>query len=264
MLRMAIFDELAAHEADEMDLIDDVRNRQRHRRRLRAVLLTVDDGDRVGVRARIHLLEADVERPLRERLTDLEDELALLRHAQLDLPHLERELTRAAAQRATVGEFLDERTPVVDTAVGRPPAGGADWSLADVPLETLEVAERSYAGLRAGLVEAVDNIVDSELLVVGARGGPGDDTTELFLVEHDPDAVAQVAAFVTEVRMIGTASELLRERLRLAALRRSVDNPRDWLLGARLRRRDARNALDRSRAVHSALAELKRVTEIGE
>jgi len=263
MLRMANLDELAAHEADEMDLIIDVRNRQRRRRQLRAELLTAD-GDRVGVRARIHLLEAEVEHQLRERLTALEDALALLRHAQLDAPHLEHELARVTAQRATAAEFLDERTPVVDTTVGRPPAGGADWSLADVPLAALDVAETSYAALRDGLVEAVDNVVDSELLVVSGGRGPGDDIAELTLVEHDPDAVAQVVAFVTDMRMIGSAADLLRERLRLAALRRSVDNPRGWLLDERMRRRDARNALDRSRAVHAALAELNRAAELTE
>ena len=73
-----------------------------------------------------------------------------------------------------------------------------------------------------------------------------------------------MSAFVADVRMIGSAAEQLRERLRLAALRRSVEHPRDWLLGTRLRRRDARHALDRSRAVHAALAELDRLAELTE
>lgn len=261
---MAILDELAAHEADEMDLIIDVRNRQRQRRRLRAQLLTVDD-DRAGVSARIHLLDPAVERPLRERLMELEDELALLRHARLDAPHVRHELARASEQRATVAAFLDERTPLIDTSVGRAPAGGTDWSLADVPLTMLDDADSSYAVLRAGLVEAVDNVVDSELLVVStADFGSVHGVADLQLVEHDPDAVAEVSAFVADVRMIGSAAEQLRERLRLAALRRSVEHPRDWLLGTTLRRRDARHALDRSRAVHAALAELDRLAELTE
>ena len=250
---MAILDELAAHEADEMDLIIDVRNRQRQRRQLRAEMLTIDE-DRVGVRARIHLLDRDVERPLRERLLELEDEVALLRHAQIGAG-IEHELARATEQRATLAGFLDDHTPVVDTTVGRPPAGGVDWSLADVPLKLLDHADRCHTALRAGVVEAVDNIVDSELLVAGQADA------DFELAEHDPDAVAEVAAFVADVRMIGSAAELLRERLRLAAMRQSTEHPRDWLLGARLRRRDARHALDRSRAVHAALAELAEIAE---
>lgn len=271
MLRRAIFEQLAAHEADEMDLIIDVRNRQRQRLHARAALLTVGE-DRVGVRGRIHLLDHDVEQALRERLVGLEDEVALLRHAQIG-SSAQHELARATEQRATVAAFLDEHTPVIDTTVGRPPAGGADWSLADAPLKLLDDADRCYTSFRAGLVEAVDVIVDSELLVGGVANEPhavaqvvvpgvgpviaeGGELAEFELVEHDPEAVAQVAAFVADVRMIGRAAELLTQRLRLAALQQSTGHPRDWLFGARLRRRDARNSLDRSRAVHAALAEL--------
>jgi len=265
MLRMAIFDELAAHEADEMDLITDVRNRQRHRRLLRAELLTIE-GDRVGVRVRIHLLAADVESPLRQRLRELEDELALLRHAQHDVPNIEVELTRATEQRTTLAAFLDEHTPVVSAMVGRAPAGGDDWSLTDVPLSTLDDADRNYTALRRALVEAVDNMVDSELLTTTGRARVFEQAQPalavLELAEHDVDAVAEVRAFVTDVRMIATAADLLRDRLRLAAMRRSVEHPRDWLLGTRLRRRDARHALERSRAVHAALTELAAIERL--
>ena len=257
MLRMAIFDELAADEADEMDLITDVRNRQRHRRRLRAELLT-NEGGRVAVRACLHLLPGDVERPLRQRLRELEDELALLRYT----PNRQLELVRVVEQRDALAAFLDEHTPVIVTAVGRAPAGGPDWSLTDVPLPILDAAERHYAALRAALVAAIDNVVDSELLAFSeAEWLPHGDhaeleITELEITEHDPDAVAALQAFVADVRTIGAATNLLRDRLRLAALRGSIENPRDWLLGARLRRRDARNALERSRAIHAALAEV--------
>lgn len=252
MLRMAIFDELAADEADEMVLITDVRSRQRHRRRLRAELL-VAEGDRVGVQARLHLLAADVERPLRQRLCELEDELALLRYA----PQREPQLTRVAEQRDAVAAFLDQHTPVIAVAVGRAPAGGDDWALTDVPLSILDAADRHYTALRTALVAAVDDVVDSELLAFSeTKWSPLVDHAELELTEHDPDAVAAVQAFVADVRTLGAAADLLRVRLRLAALRGSIENPRDWLLGARLRRRDARNALERSRAIHAALAEV--------
>lgn len=268
MVRNAMLHELAAAEADEMALLSGVRNRQRQRRRLRAALLTVDE-DRVGVRARIHLLDPEVEQPLRARLTDLEDELALRRHARLDAPHTAAELARTVEQRDVVVAYLDEHTPVVDITVGRAPAGGADWSLADAPRNIIDQADRCHAELRAGLVEAVDNLVDSELVTTGPSARVGSARAagaiaDLELVEHDPDAVAEVGAFVADVRMIGSAAEQLRERLRLAALRGSVEQPRDWLLGASLRRRDARHALERSRAVHAALAELNRMAQLSE
>jgi len=260
---MAILEQLAAHEADEMDLIIDVKGRQNERGRLRAAMLAVDE-DRVAVRARIHLLDQEVERPLRKRLVALEDELALLRHARLDTEQLANELARATEQRAIAAAFLDERTPVLDTTIGRPPAGGADWSLADVPVSMLDDAARCCRDLRAGLVGAVDTVVDSELLALRLAGDRPDGMVELDLTDHDPDAVAQVAAFVADVRMIGAVAEQVAARLRLAALRASVDRPSDWRLAAGLRRRHARHALDYSRAVHAALAEVNKLAELNE
>ena len=192
--------------------------------------------------------------------------MALLRHAQHDAPNIEAELTRATEQRTTLAAFLDEHTPVVSAMVGRAPAGGDDWSLTDVPLSTLDDADRNYTALRRALVEAVDNVVDSELLTTTGRARVSEraepELAVLELAEHDVDAVAEVRAFVTDVRMIATAADLLRDRLRLAAMRRSVEHPRDWLLGTRLRRRDARHALERSRAVHAALTELAAIERL--
>jgi hypothetical protein len=259
-MRMATFDGLEADEADEMAMVLDVRERQSRRRRLRTELLTIE-GDRVGVAARIHLLGCAVERELGERLVVLEDELALLRHCPPDASRRDGELARAEQQRTLVHSLIAGGSCAVDTVIGRPPTRGADWSLADLPWALLNEANLYHARLRDELVETVDNIIDADLLVLRTgRAGSPDGIAEFDLAEHDLEAVAQVTAFAVDVEALAAYAEQSHARLRFIALRRSVEHPRDWLLNATLRRREARRALDRSRAVHAALAEIRQIS----
>ena len=221
------------------------------------------DADRVRVVARLHLLDPGVDRRLSDQLVATDERLAILRHCRTDIDPLARvEHDRIYRQRAALACVLDEGHCSVDVSIGRAPGGGEDWSLTDVPLPDIDAAQRQFARLRRELVATVDALIDGELLTPRGRLSPVDGgVPEFELIDCDVDAVGRVRAFVTHVELLGDAATDLREQLRFAALERTSGPQRDWAMRGEMRRRESRDALDRLRAYHSAMADVRRICE---
>jgi hypothetical protein len=245
---------------DELALALEMRDRQAEQRRLRAQVLT-DLGERVEVRCRLHLLDADAEAMLLGRLREFDDRLAVLRHCCDHTDRLAVE-ARDETHRLQIALAAQADTVVVELAVaiGRPPRGGADWSLGDVPAAALDDIADAWAALRRDLVRVVDHLVSSDLVrAVGASQG----MVDVVLREHDAESVERVRAFIAEVRRLDELAVRCTERVRRIALRSAHAHPRNWLAQNQLRSRQAREALDMVRAVHAARAELETVTNDG-
>ncbi len=232
---------------------------------MRRAVMTADV-DRVRVAACLHLLDSGLDRRLADQLVAIDERLAILRHCRTDIdPHVRAEHDRVSRQRAAIASALDDGQCTVEVAIGRAPGGGEDWSLTDVPLRDIDSAQREFARLRRELVGTVDALVDGELLRPRVQSSTINmiraDIPEFELVESDVDAVGRVRAFVTHVELLGAAAIDLREQLRFAALESTSGPQRDWLMRGEIRRRDSREALDRLRAYHGAMAEVRRICE---
>lgn len=245
---------------DELALVMEMRDRQADQRRLRAEVLT-DLGERVEVRCRLHLLEADAEAMLLGRMRELDDQLAVMRHCIDRTDHRVVEVRNETHRhQVALGAQVDTVVVELAVAIGRPPRGGADWSLADVPAAVLDDIADAWAALRCDLVRVVDHLVSSDLArSAGTSGG----MVDVVLREHDAESVARVRAFVAEVRRLDDLALRCAERVRRIALRSAHAQPRNWLAQNQLRSRQAREALDVVRAVHAARAELEIITRSG-
>ena len=244
----------------ELAQVMEMRERQADQRRLRAALLS-DLGERVEVHCRLHLLDADAEAMLLGRLRELDDRLAVMRHCIDRTGHRLTELhDETRRHQAALAAHVETVVVELVVAIGRPPRGGADWSLADVPAPALDNIAKAWAGLRRDLVRVVDHLVSSDLArSVGTSGG----MVDVVLREHDAESVAQVRAFVAEVRRLDDLAVRCTERIRRIALRSAYSQPNNWLAQNQLRSRQAREALDVVRAVHAARAELEIFTRSG-
>jgi hypothetical protein len=238
----------------ELALVTEMRDRQSDQRRLRTQLLT-DLGERVEVHCRLHLLEPDAEVMLSERLRDLDDRLAIIRHTDaIDRGALTAAHEEALRERAALAARLEDVVSDIAVAIGRPPRGGEDWSLSDVPTTALEDIAAAWAAMRRDLVRLVDLLVESDLVRAVGRAEP---LIDVVLREHDAESIARVQAFATEVLRLDDLAQLCTERVRRMALRAAHAHPRGWLAQNRLRSRQAREALDMVRAVQAARAELE-------
>lgn len=239
----------------ELALTIEMRERQADQRRLRAALRP-DLGERVRVRARLHLLPADHEATRRAVLDELDDRLAVLRHCHGTVEGSDDAIAEVAQRRAALRARFDDVVIELDVTIGLPPRHGPDWALTDVPRRAVDDVNRAWTALRADLVHAVDHLVASDLVTVG---GTSAGFVDLVMREHDADAVARVRAFADEVVGLQRLEQRCTERLRHIALRAAHSEPRSWLAANQLRSRQARDALDLVRAVHAARAELDRV-----
>lgn len=242
--------------------IADLRMRYAGRSAMRRAIMS-GDADRVHVVACLHLLDPRLDRRLSDQLLATDERLSILRFCRTDTdPHARAEHDRVSRKRAAIECVLDEGYCSVDVAIGRAPGGGDDWSLTDVPLADIEAAQRQFARLRRELVGTVDALIDGELLRPRVQLNPTNGgVLEFELIDSDVDAVGRVRAFVTHVALLGAAADDLREQLRFAALVRTSGPQRDWMTGGEMRRRESRDSLDRLRAYHGAMADVRRICE---
>lgn len=245
---------------EELSLILEMRDRQADQRRLRAEMLT-DLDERVEVRCRLHLLEAEAESMLLGRLRELDDRLAVVRHCDSHSDHLLVEVHNETHHlRLALAAQVDAVVVEVVTAIGQPPRGGADWSLGDVPGGAQDNIADAWAALRRDLVRVVDHLVASDLV---RPAGTSRGMVDVVLREHDDESVARVRAVAAEIRRLDDTTRRCAERVRHIALRLAHANPRSWLAQNQLRSRQAREALDLVRAVHAARAELEIIAHSG-
>lgn len=251
MFDVPLDDPLSDH---ELALVIEMRDRERDQRRIRTQLLT-DLGARVEVHCRLHLVEPEIEGALVSTLRDVDDRLAVLRHADSDARDRLADLhEKTLRERVALAAQLDAHVIEVSAAIGLPPRGGADWSLTDVPSGAIDNVVVAWAAMRRELVRLVDLLVDSALV---RPAGTSDGLVDIVLREYDRESVARVQAFAREIGRVENLAELCAERVRRMALRAAHAHPRGWLAQSRSRSLQAREALDMVRAVQAARAELE-------
>ncbi len=252
---------LTIEEAAELERIREARRRQHARLENRSQLIQ-RRGEVLRIGATIHFLEADLEHQLGTELEALDDRIAVLKHCR---PGVADEtvamLTESRGQRSRIAALLHDGCRTVDLEVVTSlPGGRRRAALVGLPDKLVRRARELTAELHRSAIRVVDDIVDSDLLVLDRRRSTGPASPAKFrCADAGAETAARVNAFVDEIARLGSIRDAAAERLRFEAVHRTSGRSGPLLASQTVRATEARAAMDTLRALHAAIAEVESV-----